>query len=277
LANVLDTHRGQISELLRNPFERVSLLTGATISNLRNSSDGGVGCGVLGFVAAPSGAVDWGALHIVSNHHVLLANGAKRQDPIFLLADANDRSRSMSAEPQRIARIDNPGCETDWLFAYPGQGERSYFVDCASASLDPELPLHFARTAPAFGAIARIHPSDVKPWRGLRVRMLGRSGRGAGEVVAIDTDVISASGEIRRNAMVIRTRAPVDDALPFARQGDSGALVVDAAGRAVGQLWGINIEKPHEAYASPIHPVLDALGLVACPYAVGIDWGAEAA
>jgi hypothetical protein len=78
--------------------------------------------------------------------------------------------------------------------------------------------------------------------------------------------VLDVRGVELHNNLVIRATPGADGAIrPFAEDGDSGALIIDARRRrAIGLLWGVNLVDPREAYACHIHPVLDCLGLT--PY-----------
>jgi hypothetical protein len=52
---------------------------------------------------------------------------------------------------------------------------------------------------------------------------------------------------------------PLDQNKVFSADGDSGAVVVDAANKAIGLLWGTNVRG--EGIACPIAPVLYAMNI----------------
>jgi hypothetical protein len=124
-----------------------------------------------------------------------------------------------------------------------------YYVDCAAASIDTDVPVDLPR-----GGKARAV-------RGLRVRKRGAVS-GSTEGIVYDEHhvehVVLATGHIAApNQILIRGV----DGVPFSTTGDSGALVTDEHGRAVGLLWGASASG--EAVASHIAPVLHVLGLEA--------------
>jgi len=248
---------------------------GAAISNLkevRKPGGGASGLGALGFLAARSGARDWSRLLLVSNHHVLFAHGAQPGDPVYqprfdLVGDRFDLVGDRIAfeeNPEAIATLASGGHEGNWRYAYPGEKEKEWFVDCAAAGLTDcgAVP---DRGPVLFASVARATAQDARAGQGLRVSKLGRDTAPCGRIVGVDVTVSLGDGSPRHNNIVIRALPGPDGAVrAFAYEGDSGALVVDRLGRAVGLLWGVSLARPDEAYASHIHPVLDCLKLV--PY-----------
>lgn len=122
-----------------------------------------------------------------------------------------------------------------------------YYVDCAAVSIETDVPVE-----PTRGGHARA-------MRGMRVRKLGAVS-GATEGIVHDEHhvehVVLADGHIAApNQILIRGV----DGTPFSTTGDSGALVTDEHGRAVGLLWGASTSG--EAVACHIAPVLHSLAL----------------
>lgn len=239
---------------------------GAAVSNLRRVLGGGgaSGLGRVGFLAATRGARDWSSLVLVSNRHVLMAHGAAVGDPVFQPAIEGSGPPLVFARDglDPVATIEDPGLEGHHRFAHRGEREALYFVDCATARLVAELPPVGGRGRRLFRRVGRAHPLDATPARGLAVRLLGVDARPAGRLIAADATVEGEGGDLRRNTLVIRSLPAADGTRPpFARVGDSGALVVDELERAIGLVWGVDLGDPRIAYACHIHPVLDRLGL----------------
>lgn len=147
-------------------------------------------------------------------------------------------------------------------YAYPGEAELDYYVDCATARVSYEE----ARPAGplAFAGVARVRDIDVLPARIATARLLGVHARASGRIVDVAATVEREDGSLCPNSIVIRT---LPGRAPFASRGDSGALVTDRLGRAVGLLWGVDLTDPAIAYACHLLPALDRLGVVATPRA----------
>lgn len=234
---------------------------GAQISMLKwmRYGHGASGLGRIGGFGARTDARRWSELFLLSNAHVLNAHGAGVGDTVF------QPSMTMSADTVRfdpdkinpIALLEDPGHEGPYRFAYPGEETKNYFIDCATARLLDGCASPCG--AAAFAAIARAHPLDLRPGRGLPVRLLGLHDRPAGRIVDTATTVSRADGVSCPNTLVLETLPGRE---PFATPGDSGALVVDAFDRAVGLLWGVDLACPTRAFACHLVPVLDRLGLV---------------
>jgi len=249
---------------------------GAGISNLREvrrSGGGASGLGALGFLAARAGSRDWSRLLLVSNRHVLFAHDAVPGEAIFQPGHHIVGGRLMfDADPQPAATLEEGGFEGNWRYAYPGEPERSYFVDCAAAALIDGPDVRAQRGRILFASIVRANPLDALPGREIGVYKLGRDQGIAGRLAATDATVFLADGTQRYNNLVIRgLPGPDGTPRPFASEGDSGALVLDRLHRAIGLVWGVNLDNPSEAYACHIHPVLHCLKLE--PYRYGLRGG----
>ena len=110
-----------------------------------------------------------------------------------------------------------------------------------------------------FAGAFRPHPADVRPGRGLPVRLLGVHDRPRGRIVDVAATVEQEDGTVCQNILVIE---PLSDQPTFAAPGDSGALVVDVYDRAVGLLWAVDLGAPGRAFACHLLPVLDRLDVV---------------
>lgn len=172
-------------------------------------------------------------------------------------------SQHVLAQNHRDGRVWQPapcgmgGCECN-VIARLVRGRRTivkwndhwYFVDAAIARIDDDLDWAWEGRIPAAGR-ARA---------GLRVRKTGPA-TGATEGVVVDefhVDRVRIGGlEIEApNQLLIQART---GQAKFSGDGDSGALVCDDEGRAVGLIWGAK-DSGH-AVAAPIGPVLSELGI----------------
>jgi hypothetical protein len=260
------------------------LAIGAAISNLKavlsqpKAESAGAGIGTLSFIAAENGASARRTLVAVSNRHVLLANGARLGDTVYQPSYVVDRGalcvmRSTDLNP--IAEISNEGIEGNDTYAYPGEPAGSYFLDCAAARLLPDARAVRPRFAAAGGeravkGMARLHPLDTLVGRELRVHAITAvSGLVKGRVVDVAAPVRLDDGEPRHNNIVIRADAAAPVGRDLIQEGDSGALVVDERGRAVGMLWGRSRANPSEAFACHIHPVVGRLDVTLATYNLG--------
>jgi hypothetical protein len=233
---------------------------GSRISTLAGLRDGAgpVGLGRIACFAVRRGARQWTQPLLLTSQHVLEAHGALAGDAVFApeLADEGSILEINPASLAPVAEVTGEGVDGTHRFAFSGEAEADYHLDAATARLLDE------RAAPS-GAVAfrvgRIHPHDALPHRRLAVRLLGVHGTAAGEVVDVHATVERADGTLCPGTIAIRSRAGRP---PFATEGDSGGLVVDRRGRAVGLLWGVDLGDPTMAYACHVLPVLHRLNLV---------------
>jgi hypothetical protein len=219
---------------------------GAGIANAR---------GVPGTLGAIGRTLHDGRAVLLSTWHVLFGGDAEENGAVWLLGSVEDRHSCLSlggggtgksaCPPQngRAARIGSV------LYGRSGTvdvgGERCY-VDCAVAACDAEIP-----------AATAALPHDM-PRAGERVTKSGAAtGTTAGVIVSVEHDDVAWIGGRRQSAprqLLVRA-----DAGPFCAEGDSGALLVNERGRAVGLLWGVNSRG--EGVACPIAPVLYAMNI----------------
>lgn len=232
---------------------------GARISPLAGLR-GGVGPSGLGRVACfvvRRSARRWADPLLLTSHHVLHAHGSGPGDPVFA-PKVSDDGELLELDPASlapVAEVTDDGLDGTHRFAFPGEEQADYHLDCATARLlEPDA----VPSGTVTFRIGRAHPHDALPQRRLAVRLIGVHDRAAGDVVATDALVERADGVLCPGTIAIRSRPGTT----FATEGDSGALVVDRHDRAIGLLWGVDLADPAMAYACHVLPVLDRLKLV---------------
>jgi hypothetical protein len=233
---------------------------GAPISTLAGLREGPgpSGLGRVACFGVRRGARRWADPVLLTSHHVLNAYGAGPGDAAFA-PDVADEEELLEIDPASlapVAEVTDGGLDGVHRFAFPGEAEAAYHLDCATARL---VDTKVVPSGAAAFRVGRVHPHDALPQRRLSVRLLGVHARPAGEVVATDAVVERADGVLCPGTIAIRSRP---GGPPFATEGDSGALVVDRRDRAIGLLWGVDLRDPATAYACHVLPVLDRLDLV---------------
>lgn len=215
---------------------------GARIANSRGVP------GTLGCVAV---ARHDGSAVLLTNHHVLFGAGAAERDPVWLVEDREgilsfrEVGRSLYG---RLGTVRHLGAE--------------HYVDCAVGTLAGLSPVPQRRLR-----LADLPPGDeeVPPAPGDRVRKTGWA-TGTTEGVVVDVaypDVALVEGRAYPAPRQLLVRPAEGAAGPFSAEGDSGAVLRDEGGRAVGLLWGVNHRG--ESVACHIGPVLEVLGIEPAP------------
>lgn len=242
--------------------EQQTTPVGAHITTLKGlrSGAGASGLGRIGAFAAASTARSWSGLFILSNAHVLNAFDTQQGDAVYqpVLTVDDNAVRFDGNQLHPIGELVDSGCDGPYRFAYPGEQAADYFIDCATARVELAETTPCLSDSNIFTRVARAHPLDALPNRALKVRLAGVHDKPAGRVTSVNTSVLRSDGQICPNCIVIESLPGLP---PFASEGDSGALLVDQFDRAIGLLWGVNLEQPSIAYACHIHPVLDRLRL----------------
>jgi hypothetical protein len=217
------------------------LAPGAPITPLQGELEGElpIGLGTLGFLALRNGRREREVV-LVSNRHVLLAQGAGVGDAVYRPERSNG---SWVVRDEPVGEIIDEGAEANHAFAYRNEPADEYFVDCAAA----RVTVTTAR--PTVRRVARAHPLDITGTRRLRVRKLGAAT--TGHVIDVSAAVDTQDGPRRLNNLVIRGLGT--------GPGDSGGLVVNERDEAIALLWGRSDRDPSIAYACHIQPVLDRL------------------
>jgi hypothetical protein len=201
-------------------------MTAARIANVR---------GVPGTLGAIARTLHDGQPVLLSTWHVLFGHGAPDDGEVWLVDDG-------ARQGPAVGHV---------LYGKLGivqlEGE-SYHVDCAVAS---------CRIPPESGSPVRghdvVHPGDIVTKTG------AATGTTTGLVVSVEaSESVRIAGRSHDTARQILVR-PLDGAAPFSAEGDSGALLVNASGKAVGLLWGAT--GGGEGIACPIAPVLYAMNI----------------
>lgn len=250
------------------------LLTGGmTITNFKNAPESLV-IGTLGFFATPKGVAAPQNVVLVSNNHVLMAEGAAVGDPVF-----HPRWRGEDGTAQAlpntgyIGEIDNAGKAGYHEYAYANESAREYYVDCATAKLDLRLSSGCHTNSGvsyknevkglAIGgnsqieAIARVSELDAdQPGEYVVFKVGQATGLARG-------DVIDAYGTVDQDDVLIHgvmIVAPLDPYLRFSDVGDSGSAVINEQNQLVGLLFG-GAFNGSISWASHIEPVIDFLNI----------------
>ncbi|HEY7099780.1 MAG TPA: hypothetical protein VH437_23860 [Terriglobales bacterium] len=193
--------------------------------------------GTLGCVVC---AVHIGRPVLLSTWHVLFGNHAAADSPVFL-----DKPGYGFAEVGKTLYGKRGNV---------GYGGQTYYVDCAVASYKTPVPGHETEeSAWPLGVCGSVEP------RSRVIKAGAASGVTHGIVVDANySDTILLNGRkcLTERQLLVHS---CDHGAPFAIEGDSGALVVDASQHAVGLLWGTRANG--EAVVTPIAPILFALNI----------------
>lgn len=180
------------------------------------------GRGVPGTLGAVAIRRHDGVPVLLSSHHVLFG-GAVAGEPVWSMPGLQRLGSTLYG---RLGSV-----------IYDG---RACHVDCAVASIDDDISDWQLEEPPP-----RVRPGAVVTLDG------GARGVVARGVVADVRDLDGAPGQI-----LVRSLVPGE---PFSVKGDSGAVLRDQDGAAVGLVWGAT--PTGETIASPLGPVLDVLGI----------------
>jgi hypothetical protein len=262
------------------------VISGISISNFRPNNAGLHGAGTLGFFAHINGLGGHDNVVLVSNNHVLLANGATRgatiHQPKMVETSAGI---AVDLTPSPIGRIENEGLNGNHPFTYPSEPAGQYYIDAASAKLDicvsswcdtncgvsyknevRDLKLdrtadHGSATYSKIDNVGRVRQADLTPGTDYVVYKVGRrTSKTKGRV--IDTTVPGLNGE--QNMIEIEvTENNCNGEMKFAEQGDSGSAVINEKNEIVALLFGVDNTNPAQAFACHIAPVLDKLAVTA--------------
>ncbi len=183
----------------------------------------------------------------LTSNHVLFAAGAMRHDPVWRVRETAGR--------RDYQRLGSALQGKRGIVRYRGD---DYYVDCAIGVLD----------APSESGPALTTEFSAAPKRGARVMKSGAA-TGATMGVIVDSSYYASADDGITVDCSIRHPAPrqilirsTDPRRPFAKEGDSGALIVDEHDVAIALLWGTTIAG--DTVACPIAPVLHALNIRLC-------------
>lgn len=140
---------------------------------------------------------------------------------------------------------------------------QDYYLDCAIASLTETPTVLASQTRTTFPTLITRH-GDAQVDDAVT-----KAGAATGVTRGTIADVNYSESVIPRGQ---RQHTPgqlllksLDQNKVFSAEGDSGAVVVDAANKAIGLLWGTNVRG--EGVACPIAPVLYAMNITLEPRA----------
>lgn len=242
------------------------LISGIGVINGRRG-DQGFMVGTIGFFATINGIQGPDNVVLVTNHHVLEANGGRKKDDVYQPDTQKSLPNNLVAETLSLPE------KADHKFAYPGEAELLYFVDCASAQLKIRMSsccntncgVTFANRvrllsigeSNAITGIARAKKNEI-------VYKVGyESGLTEGRIKKIDL-TLSGAGVAATNVIEIEPTQPnCDGVMRFSHLGDSGAPIINQQGQLVGLLYSAALTNQNESLACHIHPVLDALKVTA--------------
>jgi len=259
------------------------LISGISLSGFRQDSSGNYDSGTLGFFATLNGVSGPENVVLVSNNHVLAANGGSVGSTVYqpeyrevsgvvnIVLDADKR--------HPIGKIHNLGREGNHSFAYPTEAAQDYFVDCATAKLDicisswcntncgisykNEVRQLNINGNSKIADIARVQQTDVNAAgpSGYVVYKVGRrTSRTKGKI--IDTNVPLLTGG-ERAIEILATEPDCDGILRFVEEGDSGSALINEQNQLIGLVFAKDNVDPTRAFACHIHPVLDLLQITA--------------
>ncbi|WP_198084377.1 hypothetical protein [Variovorax sp. E3] len=198
-----------------------------------------------GTIGCPVTDLSTGERMLLSNNHVIaLENDAVLDDPV-IDPGADDGGRPETSTVARFARC----VKLDF------SGEANV-VDCAVARMTAGV-----RLAPPDGAGFVYNPSlpPALASRNSLMRKIGRStGLTSGRVTAIEVSDFFV--DYQNGPAAFKGQIEVTGISgAFAAHGDSGSLVVNERGAAVGLLFAVS--ETGVAYVNPIMPVLQQLGV----------------
>lgn len=225
---------GKVFPLGQAPMTLQTLSSGKSVSHYLT------GTGTLG---CPVSDLKTGAAMLLSNNHVIgLENEAVAGDPVVDPGrdDGGTVDANTIAAFNRCVAIDFNG--------------RANWVDCAVADLAQGIELR-RPAGTGFRYDPSLPPAVVA--KSAAVRKIGRStGLTLGRVTAIEVGGIHVDYQTGPALFEDQIEVTGLDAA-FAAHGDSGSLVVDDKGAAVGLLFAVS--ETGVAYVNPIGPVLDLL------------------
>jgi hypothetical protein len=277
------------------------LVGGARISNLKRytatSNLAGDDLGTLGFFGTLNSSSSRDNIVLISNNHVISANGAAVGDPFFQpgLTGSSPNFSLTRENMHPIGTIENLGLQGEHPFQYPGDPPPApgappslYHVDCATVKVSTSFSscchtncgtkfaniLHNLNQAPGMPSsdvtgIERLSSQSYvtsPDYPHYKVFKVGeKTGWTVGEI-AIPTmtwiDPVDSS-IVYNNVMIISDAGPnCGGGSVFAAAGDSGSVVLNKdrkiIGHLIGDLPGIT---PAVYLACHIHPTVDFLGI----------------
>ena len=207
-----------------------------------------------------------GSTVLLSNWHVLMANGARIGEPIFQPAPLRIPALDLADLPQRPVGDDD-------VVAHITQASITASVDAGIAKLDVSsccrcCGLDFRDEIVGL-SVAGVPPSNgIVNMRaavaGATVYKVGvTTGRTKGRIV--DTGVNNLQGTLEGTTYTLNGQIEIasdDPTLLFAQLGDSGSAIIDEDGYIVGLLFALTGAPPdHRGYANHIADVCTEMGI----------------
>ena len=134
---------------------------------------------------------------------------------------------------------------------------QDYYLDCAIASLTETPTVLASQTQSTSPTLITQH--DAAQVGDAVTKAGAATGVTHGTIADVDYSesvIPRGQGQPAPGQLLLK---PLDQNKVFSAEGDSGAVVVDAANRAIGLLWGTNVRG--EGVACPIAPVLYAMNI----------------
>lgn len=204
---------------------------------------------------------------MLSNWHVLMANGAERGHPIYQPVSTFVPDFDPADLPVRIGRADDviahivEGNITDKVDAAIARLDVSSCCRCCGLDYRDEILGLSDAAHPSWNEIVGTRPAVA----GATVYKVGiSSGRTVGSVVDIDTDDLQGSlngVDFTLTGQIEIASADAED--PFSVEGDSGSVIVDEDNYVVGLLFGSAGDSAPDArtYANHIADVCSEMGI----------------
>lgn len=201
--------------------------------------------GVPGTLGCIAYALHGGRPVLLSTWHVLFGNGADEDSAVWLLKEFDGKRRFFQIGKALYGKLGTAHFEG-----------RNYHLDCAVSSCEVGALVESSTAvtgydSPRLGSVVTKRGNATGVTRGTIVD-IGYSGS-----ACVEGSAFSTPGQI-----LLR---PLHEYDAFSAEGDSGALIVDDANKAVGLLWGTNVRG--EGLACPIAPVLYAMNITLNPSA----------
>src|SRR5262245_39951309 len=277
------------------------LVGGCVISNLKHyvatGNLAGDDVGTLGFFGTLNNSSSRDNVVLLSNQHVIAANGAVRGDsfyqPRFTGSPPNLSLAKEDMHP--IGMIENLGMQGKYPYHYdddpplaPGAQKPLYHIDCGTVKVSTSFSscchtncgTKFANVihnlnqtitggSSAVEGIARVTNDtllSLPAGQDYKVYKVGyRTGWTRGKVGIAKMDVPDPDDPsiTFNNVIVIDDLGPNCDGgnSPFAAHGDSGAVVLNSDRKIIGHLIGVIPLNPPVYAACHIHPTIDLLGI----------------
>ncbi|GAA1995380.1 hypothetical protein [Microbacterium pumilum] len=252
------------------------LIGGISVTNFRQGAANMYGSGTLGFFATLNGVAGPKNVVLVSNRHVLMANGASEGNAIYqprYIEQAGAVVLDLSPESRRgVAEIHDAGVEGNHSFAYPGEAAQNYYVDASTALLNISVSSWCKSNCGVsykdeirqldiggnnrIEGVARVAQADLDAGDYAVFKVGRRTGKTVGRIVDIAAVLTTAERVIE----IDPTQPDCDGINQFVAEGDSGSALMNAQNMLVGLVFGRGKgAEAHKGFASHIHPVMDRL------------------